>query len=140
MPYLAVKDTGVIISDSIISWTGWQKPRGIVRLTPLGGGAYLQKTSGGVVQCGIVARFASRLPNAHIDNYFDFLDTFADITGGEGVTLEFEDPEGFTTDVWAFEVAGGVTTDTVEDLQEFWNPLHSFYAIPISLMRTGYVT
>jgi hypothetical protein len=42
--------------------------------------------------------------------------------------------------VWAFEVAGGVTTDTVEDLQEFWNPLHSFYAIPISLMRTGYVT
>lgn len=139
-PYLARADTSAIITDQITSWTGWAKPRSIVRLTPLAGGAYLQKTSGGVVQCGITARFASRYPNASIDNLFELYDLFADITDGAGFTFEFEDLEGFTTDVWIWQMAGGTSVDEVEDLLEFWHPKESFYAIPMQLMRTGYVT
>jgi hypothetical protein len=139
VPYLKRADTGAFISDQVVSWTGWNPPRTIVRQTPLAGGAYLQKTAGGVLQCQVVLAFATQYPNAQIDNFFLMCELMAEVSEGEGFLFEFLDLEGFTRDVWIWQTPAGMGVEGTQDLMRFWHPLHSHYAIPVDLMVPGYL-
>lgn len=137
--YLKRADTGAYITDNVISWTGWNPMRTVVVQTPLAGGMYQQKTAGGILTCQARLRFASQFPNAQIDNFFLMCELQAEVSAGEGFLFEFLDLEGFTSDVWINKIAEGGSVDSVQDLQEFWHPLHSWYAIPVDLAVPGYL-
>lgn len=139
-PRLTRKDTGAIISDNVKSWTGWNAPWSMARITPLSGGAYLQKTASGVLQCQVTFRFATRFPDSTIDNMFKMLELARrDPEDGQGFLFRFRDLEGFTRDVQIWQPPGGGDLTSTQDFMEFWNPLHSYYAVPVDLMVPGYL-
>lgn len=133
-PFLKRKDNGKVLSDRCISWSGWNTPGGLARITPLNGGSYLQKTSKRVLQCTATFRFASHFPNSSIDNYFEVLDCIEDLE-----VLRFRDLEGFVNDVqiWQYP-GGGDPTQTSEWVQQA-DPLHSRYEVPLDLLVPGYI-
>lgn len=140
VPFLKRKDTSAFISDQVIDWTGWNVPWGLARITPLSGGAYLQKTGSGVLQCQVVLAFATKYVNASIDNYFEMLELARqEPVAGEAFEFRFRDPEGWTNDVQIWAPPGGGDMTSTEDLKRFWHPLDTHYAIPVDLMVTGYL-
>lgn len=139
-PFLRLKSDNRLLSDKCISWTGWNTPWGLTRLTPLAGGAYLQKTMSGVVQCQASFAFATKYPNSSIDNYFEILDLARQKpVNGQGTLFRFRDLEGYTNDVQIWQPPGGSDLTTTNDLMRFWHPLASHYLIPFDLMIPGYV-
>jgi hypothetical protein len=139
-PFLRRKDTNALLSNKCVSWSGWNIPWSMARLTPLSGGAYLQKTGSGVLQCQASFAFATRYPNSSIDNYFKILELARRPPhNGQGFLFSFRDLEGFTRDVQIWQPPGGGDLTTTNDLMRFWHPLESHYLIPLDLMIPGYI-
>jgi hypothetical protein len=139
-PFLRLKSTGELLSDKCASWSGWNSPWGIARLTPLNGGAYLQKTSAGVLQCQATFAFATKYPNSSIDNFFRIMDLARQApVDGQGTLFRYRDLEGWVRDVQIWRSPFGDSLTETQDLQRFWHPLHSHYAIPLDLMVPGYL-
>lgn len=139
LPTLRRKDTGALITDNAKSWTGWNVPFGMAALPPLAGGFYLQKTSSGVVQCEVNWRFATRFATSTLDNMYLLIELAQQISNGQGFVFEYRDVEGWVSDVQIVKVPGNLDPDSPTDLQEFFSPLHSYYILPTTLMKLGYI-
>lgn len=129
-----------MLSDQCVSWSGWNIPWGMARLTPLSGGAYLQKTTSGVLQCSATFRFASKYPDSSVDNYFKILELARrEPVDGEAFLFRFRDQEGWTSDVMIWQSPGGGDASSVSEWAQAGSPLYTRYEVTLDLMVPGYL-
>lgn len=135
-PFFKLKDTGEFLSDKVIDWSFWNMPWGKIERTPVSGGSYLQATMAGTLRLQVTLAFATRYPNATLDNFFRIFELERD----DPQTLyRFRSLEGFTQDVQiAKSPFGDSVTDTI-DLKRFWHPLADHLAVPFDLVVPGYL-
>lgn len=124
---IARGDTGKVLSNACASTEGWSQPFTVARLKTVTGVSYLQSRQLSVreFEWRGTFRFASRYPNATLDNKNELLM----LAYREHVFTLF-DLEGFQTSVQVVEVPEPKQVDQIKH--------YACYEVPLVLLREGF--